>query len=743
MQRDDKPGLTDKQADGRLLTDSDRLRLQQLRTLEWQEHRARPAASSPFAPGEFAADTCPPSAWRFREDAELYPWQRECLDAWFKAGGRGTVKVVTGAGKTFVALAIAQRLQNQADADLRVAIVVPTIVLMNQWYDEIQARLNLPAGVVARLGGGFEEDLRGERRVLIAVLASAYRLLPEIVREGNLDKHLLLIVDECHRAGAEKASKVLATPRRWSLGLSATPERDDEDDLESGDFGDTLIGRELGELVYELSLSEAVALGIVPPFSIRHYGLPLSSEERVAYERLSRSISDARTELQGIAPPHKGSGGGFFGWLHKGAMQRKGHVAGLANRFLYETRKRKELLYRSDVRARAVERILELEFSTRPDARVILFHESIDEAMRLFRVLEANGIAVVAEHGELPQGLREEGLELFRKGVARVIVSVKALIEGFNVPAADVGIIVASSSAVRQRIQSLGRVLRRHKTQSGEEKSSVIHVLYLRDTVDDVIYDKVDWGEITGVDSNEFFTWDPGSAPERQSGPPKAPLPRDVDLPEGQLSEGDVYPGRYEGDEYSCDPQGNVRDASNAYVANAADLAERVKSTKGSFGKFRVTPKRLYVLVRVPAEEDWLTLHVTRLSRPLTNEESGSAPTDVDPAVWAASARPGDRYPFPSIPETEQLKFGQTRGGVLKRKTTTGEVYAKVGDATDPEMGSDAAKLLRAILEVRQTGFALSRFSTNALNHVTYRHGGQLYFLAALGRGLEFPSKNR
>src|SRR5205823_6089214 len=122
------------------------------------------------------------------------------------------------------------------------------------------------------------------------------------------------------------------------------------------------------------------------------------------------------------------------------------------------------------------------------DARVILFHESIDEVVRLFLQLRGEGVAAVMEHSDLPGELRDASLELFRSGVAPVIVSARSLIEGFNVPEADLGVIVASSSSTRQRIQSIGRVLRRYQSVSGQEKASRICVLYVRDSVDDRIY---------------------------------------------------------------------------------------------------------------------------------------------------------------------------------------------------------------------------------------------------------------
>ena len=95
---------------------------------------------------------------------------------------------------------------------------------------------------------------------------------------------------------------------------------------------------------------------------------------------------------------------------------------------------------------------------------MILFHESIDEVVSLFELLARDELPVVMEHSELPGELREASLDLFRNGMAQVIVSARSLIEGFDVPEADLGIIVASSSSPRQRIQSIGRVLRKPRS---------------------------------------------------------------------------------------------------------------------------------------------------------------------------------------------------------------------------------------------------------------------------------------
>ena len=728
-----------------LLADEQRLQLHQLQLLQWLESRKTAAGDKGGgrANNGAAAPITPPSQWRLTGDMELYSWQHDCVQAWFDAGCRGTVKVVTGGGKTMLALAIAEKLQNEIDSELRIAIVVPTIVLMNQWYETLSQQSNLPPATIGRLGGGFSEKFGHDRRVLICVLASAYKLLPPMVDE-TIGKHLLFIADECHRAGAAEMSKVLAVQRSYALGLSATPERDDEEEErnETVPYRDSLLGKALGAVVYELTLAAAVEIGIVPKFTIRHYGLPLDAEERQKYEHLTRAIEDARKELQASASG-KASGLAFYRWARSVSKRHGSRTNALAGRFLMDTRKRKELLYRIKARGVAVEQILRQELESQPWTRAILFHESIDEVMDLFARLRTGGFPVVAEHSDLPDSYREQSLELFRTGVARIIVSAKALIEGFNVPAADVGLIVASSTSVRQRIQSLGRVLRRHRGPTGEEKTSIIHVLYARETVDDAIYAKTNWEQFTGAARNVYFTWDPPAEPIEQDGPPRVPLPSDDEIDAANLKPGDVYGGRYEGVEYSCDTQGNVKDGSGRYATNPGSVTANVAAIKGTAGRFRVTPNRRYVLVRVPEADDWITRFVMVLPEDFVFSDTALNPRQLqwsDHGKWLESASVGDEYPFPICDSWTKLNFRQRRGGVISIRIRDGEAYARMGpDASDATKGEDARRLVEACKKLQNSGQFTSHFEINSMNDAVFHSRGKVFFLSHLRSGLEFP----
>jgi superfamily II DNA or RNA helicase len=721
--------------------EADALRLHQLRLLEWMATagRKRFVDDVQQTPPHDALGV--PELWKLTMGIDPRPWQQQCILKWRKKKGRGTVKVVTGAGKTLLALLIAEFVQNSEDTNLHLVIIVPTIVLMHQWYDAILEHGNIPPEAIGRLGGGYDEDFTGGRRILISVLASASERLPKLVKDANIDEHLMLVADECHRAGANEMSKVLRTKCHWSLGLSATPER--EDDGDSG-YDESVLGKKLGPIIYEFNLADALREGLVPKFTIKHYGLPMTGNERQRYEALSRSITDAMSQLKAQRDPR--SDGDFFSWARNVASRNQGDVGAIAMRFISDVSRRRELLNRVAARRDAVINLIQQEFKVNPEARVILFHESITEVMDLFACLCKLGLKVIAEHSELPTSYRETGLDQFRTGLARIIVSARSLIEGFNVPAADIGIIVASSSSVRQRIQSLGRVLRRHRGLSGEEKTSCIHVLYAAGSVEENIYGKVDWYEVTGLDSNEFYLWDTETEPSRQDGPPRKPLPTEEQISVDSLQAGDRYPGQYEGTELSCDSQRNISNAEGQYALDTAELADTLLKIKGSAGKFRVTAKRRFVLVRVPSDEEWETLFVTHLSKPLRFDVPRlKAGAGEEALGWVSSARPGDPYPFAGLPVVEDgLRFKQRAGGVISRKVRGGEIFARTGDKADnPRKGADAMRLVSAVKELQRAGKTVTRIEINEVRHALYREGGQLLFLCSLDEGLEFPTEQK
>jgi superfamily II DNA or RNA helicase len=516
--------------------------------------------------------------------------------------------VATGGGKTLFAVAAAQQLQNEGEPDLRLVVVVPTIPLMFQWHDEIR-RGNLPASAIGLMGGGQELPPLSALRVLICVLNSARERLPDLVRKAGWAQHMLLVVDECHRANAAQARRIFDTQPKYTLGLSATPEQDLEaeglptdDAYESGH-----VGQALGPIIYDFTINQSLAAGLLTPFEVWHIGLSLSPPEATEHARLSREITDLRKALQ-VRHRKSRSGQGFLAWCQTQAS-RGGPASPEAERFIGLANRRKRLLFRAKARTEVTLGIL-AQSTADPETRAIVFHESIEEIERLFVQAAAMGLAVVLEHSQLPDNLRAENIEAFREGVARAIISAKSLVEGFNVPSADLGIIAASTSSVRQRIQSLGRMLRRKHGARGAR----IVVLYIRDTEDEALYEKADWNNIVGAERNRYFQWDGNPDDDNwttglaeTSTAPRAYRPPSWEVDVETLHTGDPYPGQTTGLDLRVDQSGNLRTEDGVLVPAPRGFIDTIVELN-PHRRARRTPAG-HLIVRVDAERsdaaDW------------------------------------------------------------------------------------------------------------------------------------------
>lgn len=644
------------------------------------------AESTPQPHSSSIADsqTAPPSLWRLvTQGVTLHAWQRRCMELWLPKG-RGTVKVATGGGKTVFALAASEQLQHRVP-ELRVAIVVPTIPLMYQWRDDL-LQSNLPPTAIGLMGGGQQPDEIDNIRVLVAVVNSAKDRLTALARKAAWPPRMLLIVDECHRANAMQSQRIFNVGATYTLGLSATPESDVEmGDIPSNEqWNSSPAGLSLGPIIFDFSIQDSLQAGLLTPFEVWHVGLPLTPSEAEKHNRLSRQISDLRKSLQARHRSSK-SKQGFLAWCQTMAARRQDADAtsfiGLAN-------ERKRLLYRATARGEAVLSFLK-EATEDPESRAIVFHESIAETERLFAAAVATGLPATLEHSKLPDSLRDESIEAFRRGTARCIVSAKSLIEGFNVPSADVGIIAASTGSVRQRIQSLGRMLRR---KEGDRTARII-VLYIRDTEDEAIYAKADWESIMGAERNRYFDWNPPAsvtegwqAGFRETGvSPRQFRPSSLDVDATVLVTGEPYPGQTMGDELHVDQAGNLRTSDGALVSAPPNLVQAIVELN-PLRRAVCTPAG-HLIARVDTtggpEQDWRYLGVLDMSQ--------SAETLV----------PEERYRFKSTGGRRVIVWKVPGRG-------REEKYALGPDkATDPDAATARDRLLEWVFEIERERAAL------------------------------------
>lgn len=351
---------------------------------------------------------------------ELRRWQKEALALWLSNNQRGILSVVTGGGKTVFALECIAETRPETTL-----VVVPTLALLDQWWEAACSYFNLRVDEVCVLSG--------RRRLCAGTINLA--VLNTAAKLGAESLPCFLIVDECHKAASEHFRELLKLRTVASLGLSATPERPYDEGLTE------VLVPALGPILYEYSYRDALRDGVIVPFKLRNIVFELEEERQTEYDRLTRSIARS-IQRNGIEAEDTVT-----------LLLRRARVLNLS-------------LNRVRLSLRLVARYR--------GRRILVFHEDIEACGLIHEVLADNGVRAGLYHSRIPLKQRVKTLAEYRKGSLEVLVTCRALDEGFDVPETDVGIIAASTATRRQRIQRLGRVLRPASGKEGAEVFTLV-----------------------------------------------------------------------------------------------------------------------------------------------------------------------------------------------------------------------------------------------------------------------------
>ena len=401
---------------------------------------------------------------------DLRAWQTDALQRWQQAGHRGVVEAATGTGKTTLACAAIEQLHIEHGDNLRVAIVVPTIALAKQWRSELGVRLALSPSIIGEQHSKEEVSWDTSKPVLVTVLNTASKRLPAVAQSwADEGRQVLLVVDECHRAGAPSFSRIFDAAFGSALGLSATPERADDGEEE-------FVYPNIGVKIYEYPLLKALDDGVLCELTAVNLYVTFTSSEKTRWEQSSTDLSNALNGLLKAHPRLDMSSPQFFNAVGQLAENEDGH----ARRLVAVLARRRDLISTCEARQICAEKVM--AWIAQGGRRSIVFHDTIIGAKRSEQFLTAQGCKSVLEHSQLKNDERIEAITAFRSGRARALVTVKALDEGLDVPDADVGLIVAGSRSHRQRIQRIGRVLRQ-----GDEKNAVVVTILVKGTPEETV----------------------------------------------------------------------------------------------------------------------------------------------------------------------------------------------------------------------------------------------------------------
>ncbi|HXG91739.1 MAG TPA: DEAD/DEAH box helicase family protein [Blastocatellia bacterium] len=378
--------------------------------------------------------------FRSRLEVEPRPYQQESIERWRAQGRRGVIILPTGAGKTFVAQMAIESVNRST------LVVVPTIDLMNQWYDLLVSSYKAEIGLI---GGGYFEL----GAITVTTYSSAFRFME---RMGN--RFGFIIFDECHHLPGSVfryAAELSIAPFR--LGLTATPER--------GDGADALLEELIGPIVYRREAQE-LAGDYLADYSVVRIHVRLSDEERAVYER-ERAVFRKFLDEQGIALAS------LHGWQTFIAASARSEAG---RRAMKAYRASKRIALGTDAKLRVLRQLLERH---RRD-RVLIFTA---ENEMVYQISEQFLIPAITHETGVKE--RREWLEAFNKGDVLALATSKVLNEGVNIPDASVAVVLSGSGSSREHIQRLGRILRKQP-----DKEAILYEVITANTAEERISER-------------------------------------------------------------------------------------------------------------------------------------------------------------------------------------------------------------------------------------------------------------
>lgn len=403
--------------------------------------------------------------------------QKDALNKWKENNFIGIFELATGAGKTITAIYGAIKMY-ESRKRLLMVITVPYQNLADQWAENL-----LLFNIRPIICYGGEDKWRENLDEIIsnfnignlnfvavivvdATLASRNGTFSNIIKslDPKFNNYFLFIGDECHHHGADKIRRTLPLNANLRIGLSATPDRGEEDE------GNKYITEYYGEVISQYTLKDALDDNVLTPYEYYLVPVQLTNDETEKYIAFSKQI------YRMIA-------------IIKNSTDKSNQIKNLNMTLL----KRARLINGSVNKLKALRELL----SNLKPIKHSLFYcaegklddgtdQDEDEGIKQIQIISS----ILHEHGWRSSQFtanenktrREQILKEFKSGDIDSLVAMKCLDEGVDIAKCSTAFILSSTRKPRQFIQRRGRILRK----SPGKTKAVIYDFFVTLPLDDI-----------------------------------------------------------------------------------------------------------------------------------------------------------------------------------------------------------------------------------------------------------------
>ena len=410
---------------------------------------------------------------RIPKEVILHDYQIQAIEAWKANGYRGIFDMATGTGKTYTGIGGLCELFK--DKKRLVAIIIcPMTHLVEQWVEDLNV-FNIYPIVAYGISKyrDFPEKIRKALfdyslgvRDFVCVIATkdtfASGKFQKVIE--NIREDICLVVDEAHNMGAKSYITKLTEKYTYRLGLSATLERHGDEE------GTDQLMRFFGDKCIEYLLERAIKEKKLTPYEYYPVLVTLTEDELEIYNSLSQEIR------QNLIIDKNG----------RTKLNKHGEILAI---------KRARLVAGASGKIDALRETI-AEYAT--DNHILIYcgatrgiDEGLDDSIRQIdevTMMLKNDFGIKASQFTSKENIatRELLQQEFAEGSQlQVLVAIRCLDEGVNIPAIKTAFILASTTNPKEYIQRRGRVLR---LSPGKEKATIFDFVTIPHDIEEVSY---------------------------------------------------------------------------------------------------------------------------------------------------------------------------------------------------------------------------------------------------------------
>jgi len=375
-----------------------------------------------------------------KKKIEKRDYQEEAINSLKENDWRGIFSMATGTGKTITSLLALNDIYEE-NKKCFVVIYAPLTHLVDQWSKEFENMFgfmpllcyNAKSSWIDKLNRlirNYNTNINNTNFVAVITTYATGSMEEFTSMISRVNKNLCMIADECHNIGSGEYKKAMIEQFKYRIGLSATPARwlDPEGTKIIMDFFD--------KVVYEYSLKKAIENNKLVKYNYYPQIVSLNYDEYYKYNELTNKIAKMSTFIN-----------------EDSADEDKEKL----NRLRQE---RAKIIVLAESKKQYTVDLLKERVDTDDRSHILVYcgEKQIDEmtvpiSKLGYRTHKFDSTVSIKD--------REDILKAFDDGKLEILVAIRCLDEGVDVPSTKIAYFMGSNSNPKQFIQRRGRILRK------------------------------------------------------------------------------------------------------------------------------------------------------------------------------------------------------------------------------------------------------------------------------------------